>query len=50
MANKKQRDNAIADAEMKLKREARGKEKDDESDAAGPADMLAAGDDDDVIF
>ncbi|KAL6892194.1 vacuolar ATP synthase subunit D [Trichoderma evansii] len=51
VANKKQRDNAAADAEMKAKREAAGNN--DTGAAAGdsgPADILAAEDDDDVIF
>ncbi|KAF6790039.1 ATP synthase subunit D [Colletotrichum sojae] len=48
VANKKQRDTAAADAEIKAKKasQARGVP----SDATGPADLLAAEDDNDVIF
>ncbi|TFA97513.1 hypothetical protein CCMA1212_010764 [Trichoderma ghanense] len=51
VANKKQRDTAAADAEMKAKREAA--EKNDtgaKEQDSGPADILAGEDDDDVIF
>ncbi|ORY59483.1 ATP synthase subunit D-domain-containing protein [Pseudomassariella vexata] len=53
VANKKQRDTAAADAEMKAKREALAKDRDQENiepDETGPADMLAAGEEEDVIF
>ncbi|OAA56018.1 vacuolar ATP synthase subunit D [Cordyceps fumosorosea ARSEF 2679] len=54
VAGKKQRDNAVADAEMKAKRLAQAKAEGDEAavEAAEdePADMLAAEEDDDVIF
>lgn len=53
MANKKQRDNAAADAEMKAKRIAQAKEEGkevDEEEEAEAADMLAGEDDDEVIF
>jgi len=53
VANKKQRDNAAADAEMKAKREAlAGRNGGEEAKAneSGPADLLAAEDDEDVIF
>lgn len=53
MANKKQRDTAAADAEMKAKRQASSsREVGDkiESDATGPTDILAGEDEDDVIF
>ncbi|KAK4060270.1 hypothetical protein Trihar35433_10134 [Trichoderma harzianum] len=51
VANKKQRDNAAADAEMKARREAMEKNESDASKQdSGPADILAAEDDDDVIF
>ncbi|KAM5386713.1 hypothetical protein ACJZ2D_000006 [Fusarium nematophilum] len=53
VANKKQRDTAAADAEMKARRAAqaaaRGGEKSQREDSA-PADILGAGDDEDVIF
>lgn len=49
VANKKQRDTAAQDAEMKAKREAQGN-KANKNDDSGPSDMLAAGDEDDVIF
>lgn len=48
VANKKQRDTAAADAEMKAKRAA--KENVDPNEESGPADILATGEDDDVIF
>ncbi|KAL6881521.1 ATP synthase subunit D domain-containing protein [Trichoderma novae-zelandiae] len=53
VANKKQRDNATADAEMKVKREAAEKKEAEEGATAqdsGPADILAGEEDDDVIF
>lgn len=56
MANKKQRDNAAADAEMKAKREAKAAydQENQEPEApdatSGPTDLLAAEDDEDVIF
>lgn len=56
VAGKKQRDNAIADAEMKARREALAEkeaaEKGDapKEDDSTPADILAADDDEDVIF
>ncbi|KAI1321932.1 vacuolar ATP synthase subunit D [Xylariaceae sp. FL0255] len=62
VAGKKQRDVAAADAEMKAKKEAAAAEalakgQDQENvaptaagDESGPADMLATGEDDDVIF
>ncbi|KAF5127953.1 V-type proton ATPase subunit D [Metarhizium anisopliae] len=53
VANKKQRDTAAADAEMKAKRQASSsREVGDkiESDATGPTDILAGEDEDDVIF
>ncbi|KAK3182054.1 H(+)-transporting V1 sector ATPase subunit D [Lecanicillium sp. MT-2017a] len=53
VANKKQRDNAAADAEMKAKRLAQAKKEGqelDEEDEAAAADMLAGEDDDEVIF
>ncbi|KAM5526677.1 V-type proton ATPase subunit D 1 [Fusarium oxysporum f. sp. phaseoli] len=53
VANKKQRDTAAADAEMKAKREAeasaQGGDKSQKDDST-PADVLGAGDDEDVIF
>jgi V-type H+-transporting ATPase subunit D len=49
VANKKQRDTAAADAEMKAKRE-RQKGNQGGNDEDAPADLLAADDDDDVIF
>lgn len=49
VANKKQRDTAALDAEMKARREANaGKEKN--SDDSGPSDLLAAEEEEDVIF
>ncbi|KAK6953925.1 H(+)-transporting V1 sector ATPase subunit D [Daldinia eschscholtzii] len=51
VAGKKQRDTAAADAEMKAKKEAQaaeGQEKTQTDDS--PADILATGEDDDVIF
>lgn len=52
VAGKKQRDNAAADAEMKAKRLAQAEAEGSAPEAAGdePSDMLAAEDDDDVIF
>lgn len=56
VANKKQRDNAALDAELKAKREAKeAQDKEDEASGAqdataGPVDLLAAEDDEDVIF
>ncbi|ROW05251.1 hypothetical protein VSDG_00297 [Cytospora chrysosperma] len=53
VANKKQRDTAALDAEMAIKREAQaeaGKAKALEDDRSAPADMLAAEEEDDVIF
>ena len=53
VANKKQRDTIAADAEMKARREARGEEetKNGNPDSTEPTgDLLAAEDDDDVIF
>lgn len=47
VANKKQRDTAAQDAEMKAKKEAGGVK---ENSADGPGDILGAQDDDDVIF
>ncbi|KAG9496963.1 H(+)-transporting V1 sector ATPase subunit D [Fusarium musae] len=53
VANKKQRDTAVADAEMKARREAeafvQGGDKFQKADST-PADVLGAGDDEDVIF
>lgn len=51
VANKKQRDVAAADAEMKAKRlaQAAGGKTGDKGDS-GPSDLLAAEDDEDVIF
>ena len=50
MANKKQRDTAAADAELKAKRAGAGVRDDDAADKSGPTDILAGEDDDDVIF
>jgi V-type H+-transporting ATPase subunit D len=55
VANKKQRDNAAADAERKQRKEelaARGEENEapEPEQAAGPTDLLAAEEDEDVIF
>lgn len=54
MANKKQRDTAAADAEMKAKREAQAKKDGTDAsqnrDEAGGGDVLGAEDDEDVIF
>lgn len=51
VANKKQRDNAALDAEMAAKREAQaGNEHAGGDENTGPADVLGAGDDEDVIF
>lgn len=54
VANKKQRDNAAADAEMKARREVLATKEAEaangDEDAASPTDMLAAGEDEDVIF
>ena len=52
VAGKKQRDNAAADAEMKAKKEAAAKEGKTSAaeEASGPADILGAQDDEDVIF
>lgn len=53
MANKKQRDTAKADADMKAKREAQmdtGDGSESKEEKSDPADMLAAEDDEDIIF
>jgi V-type H+-transporting ATPase subunit D len=53
VANKKQRDTAAADAEMKAKRAAKeGKDASgaDNDDDKGPTDLLGADEDEDVIF
>lgn len=53
VANKKQRDTAAADAEMKARREAEAAAQSgqpSQKDDAPPADVLGADDDDDVIF
>lgn len=54
VANKKQRDTAAADAEMKAKREAQAKKDGTDAsqnrDEAGGGDVLGAEDDEDVIF
>jgi V-type H+-transporting ATPase subunit D len=52
VANKKQRDTAAADAEMKARRAAQQKNDEPENDKEdiGPSDILAVGDDEDVIF
>ncbi|PMB71934.1 V-type proton ATPase subunit D [Beauveria bassiana] len=54
VANKKQRDTAAADAEMKVKRlaqaKAEGGKSAEKTAADQPADILAAGEDEDVIF
>lgn len=49
VANKKQRDTAEQDAELKAKREADG-EKENANNHSGPSDILAAEDEEDVIF
>jgi V-type H+-transporting ATPase subunit D len=52
VANKKQRDTAAADAEMKAKREAQAQAEqgDVQPGQDGPSDVLANTEDDDVIF
>lgn len=50
VAGKKQRDTAAADAEMKAKKEAKENQENVQPDDSGPTDMLATGEDDDVIF
>jgi V-type H+-transporting ATPase subunit D len=56
VAGKKQRDTAAADAEMKAKKAAAaetaksGQENVKPEDESTPADILATGEDDDVIF
>lgn len=52
VANKKQRDTAAADAEMRAKRErqAAGEEGDKAKEETDSADILGAGEDEDVIF
>lgn len=53
VANKKQRDNAAQDAEMKKrKEESEAKNEEDETaeDSSAPADLLAAEGEEDVIF
>lgn len=54
VANKKQRDTAAADAEMKAKREAQAEKEgaslEKAQDGAGSTDLLAAEEDEDVIF
>lgn len=48
VAGKKQRDTAAADAEIKAKKAARAAE--EKGDTSGPGDLLAAEEDNDVIF
>lgn len=50
VANKKQRDVAAADAELKAKKKADEKAERQGDDNDGPADLLADNEDDDVIF
>lgn len=53
VANKKQKDNAASDAEMKRRKEekaAQGQENQAPEDTSGPTDLLAAEEDEDVIF
>ncbi|KAF4970871.1 hypothetical protein FZEAL_9964 [Fusarium zealandicum] len=52
VANKKQRDTAAADAEMKAKRAAKAEQGGDQAQKAdsAPSDILGANDDEDVIF
>lgn len=50
VANKKQRDTAAQDAEMKAKKEARAGKENGGNQDTGPSDMLADGEEDDVIF
>ena len=52
VANKKQADNAASDAEMKQRREdlARDQENQAPEENQGPTDLLAAEEDEDVIF
>lgn len=50
VANKKQRDVAAADAELKAKKRADEKAEQQGNDNGGPADLLADNEDDDVIF
>jgi V-type H+-transporting ATPase subunit D len=52
VANKKQRDTAAADAEMKAKREAQAATAGDQArdEDSGPTDILAAEDEEDIIF
>lgn len=50
VANKKQRDVAAADAELKAKKQADEKAERQGNDNDGPADLLADNEDDDVIF
>ena len=53
VANKKQRDTAAADAEMKARREAQAQTQEDDISReaeSGTTDILAADDDDDIIF
>jgi V-type H+-transporting ATPase subunit D len=52
VANKKQKDIAASDAEMKKKREAAqaGNQENQAPEDSGPTDLLAAEEDEDVIF
>jgi V-type H+-transporting ATPase subunit D len=51
VANKKQRDTAEADAEMKAKRQALADQENVQPEKdTGPSDILTTGDDEDVIF
>ncbi|KAJ4419005.1 H(+)-transporting V1 sector ATPase subunit D [Gnomoniopsis sp. IMI 355080] len=50
VANKKQRDTAAQDAEMKAKKEAKAGKENGGGQDTGPSDLLAAGEEDDVIF
>ncbi len=50
VAGKKQRDTAAEDAELKARKEALGKAEAKEQETGEPADMLAEGEDNDVIF
>ncbi len=52
VAGKKQRDTAAADAEMKAKKEAKAlaDQENPQPDDSAPTDILATGEDEDVIF
>lgn len=50
VSNKKQRDQAAADAELEQKKKGKKDDSDEEEDGDSPKDVLGEHEDDDVIF